>query len=1063
MTQRFLVLLATVSLAFVSCRDQDTSGPKHEEWHWSPLTSFAERALAMARDGEEVLVALEGRLVRSLDGGGGWSDVGAVGLPPGVVNFVHVLVASNGDPVYLAGVFGGSIYRSTDRGATFEELAWPPPPGLMSVFNPRARVAPFGGAGDENNLWLAGLGGIFHSQDGGNTFDEVDLFATGSMNVLFTDVGAQGTTLAAVSMLADSILPAEQQGTLTGVLFLSNDSGYTWIDGSFGAPFKSPTGTAVDGETVFVSTLDGGTFRLDNNTWSHIGGPNDGLAVAVNRGGVDVASASRGIWRYQAGVWTRSGDGPIVSIAGDLAIGHDGTVYRLEEGPGEIPPEPAGGKVHIALSFHVNLYHSYRGDTVDDDGFGMDLRVIRRVLDWLDEYPRVRADWDIENAFSVDGWLTDYAPDILSRIRERRERGQDGIRLMSWNNGAMAAKVRHEFDAAVLMGLESYNNAFGGYDPGVQPQECMITPEHLGWYSELGLEWITLFNSASSFTALRPEVELSGRSLYNPFLLRGSREEDGEMIAVPVYHHADVLSHGGLAAWTRQISDAYPGDSLLVIHMDGDAEVWEAFDSAIKEVYELDFVQFTTIQSYIDNHDPVESVVLHGDLADGMDDGFQSWSEKNINFEFFTRIITARRLLEIARTIAGSDPSVEERIADALEPMLLSLSTTHFGLASPNLHPDREESAIGHIENTEHAAGEALDAALAGLDLEQDEILVVNYRNSSGPALVELEIRVPSAEWNGPDGLMIFWAEGEEIPALIEIVDSDPEDSHISLVASVVITVESLETSLLRWSYDPSGLYTAAGQVDPEILEHAASLLHEPFTECRGLHESGVSTDVSEITFDDRNVSASRMMSYDLPLCGAAGTVTRRLSVFDGLGGFVVDVDATIGIPLRPLDAESIVLTPLHCSSNALEITWRTFGGTVRTRPARQNVGVWNGQAVDGWLALACENGKIHQVAHHTATRTSMAAYPLRNIGGTALLAPLGTLWSAPSWHDAYHHGGHPIGDAVVPVVGAQFRPSAPDWSGRNIRYRLLIGDGSVSADTLDLFAHPPVAVMAAP
>ena len=46
------------------------------------------------------------------------------------------------------------------------------------------------------------------------------------------------------------------------------------------------------------------------------------------------------------------------------------------------PPAAAGPphKVHIAFGFHVNLYHSFRGDTNDENGFGQDIRVIRHII-----------------------------------------------------------------------------------------------------------------------------------------------------------------------------------------------------------------------------------------------------------------------------------------------------------------------------------------------------------------------------------------------------------------------------------------------------------------------------------------------------------------------------------------------------------------------------------------------------------------------------------------------------------------------------------------------------------
>jgi hypothetical protein len=45
-------------------------------------------------------------------------------------------------------------------------------------------------------------------------------------------------------------------------------------------------------------------------------------------------------------------------------------------------------KVHITFGFHVNLYHSFRGDTNDENGFGQDIRVIRHILRQLDKFNR---------------------------------------------------------------------------------------------------------------------------------------------------------------------------------------------------------------------------------------------------------------------------------------------------------------------------------------------------------------------------------------------------------------------------------------------------------------------------------------------------------------------------------------------------------------------------------------------------------------------------------------------------------------------------------------------------
>ena len=55
--------------------------------------------------------------------------------------------------------------------------------------------------------------------------------------------------------------------------------------------------------------------------------------------------------------------------------------------------------VHLAFRFHGNFYHSYRGDTPDELGFGKDIRVIRRLIETLDELNGrgLPVDFDLEN------------------------------------------------------------------------------------------------------------------------------------------------------------------------------------------------------------------------------------------------------------------------------------------------------------------------------------------------------------------------------------------------------------------------------------------------------------------------------------------------------------------------------------------------------------------------------------------------------------------------------------------------------------------------------------------
>ncbi len=62
-------------------------------------------------------------------------------------------------------------------------------------------------------------------------------------------------------------------------------------------------------------------------------------------------------------------------------------------------------KIHVAFGFHVNCYHSYRGDTNDAQGFGSDIRIIRSIRKSLDtlnsEGIRGKGTGDSENLFSL--------------------------------------------------------------------------------------------------------------------------------------------------------------------------------------------------------------------------------------------------------------------------------------------------------------------------------------------------------------------------------------------------------------------------------------------------------------------------------------------------------------------------------------------------------------------------------------------------------------------------------------------------------------------------------------
>ncbi|MCX7030496.1 MAG: hypothetical protein NTU62_10305 [Spirochaetes bacterium] len=119
--------------------------------------------------------------------------------------------------------------------------------------------------------------------------------------------------------------------------------------------------------------------------------------------------------------------------------------------------------MHLAFRFHVNLVHSYRGDTTDERGFGKDIRVIRGIVRTLDEANArgipVRGTWDIENHYSLATVMPRHCPDLIEAIRRRVRENGDEVEVMSWNNGLVSAHTAAEFDAAVSRAISHTDGA----------------------------------------------------------------------------------------------------------------------------------------------------------------------------------------------------------------------------------------------------------------------------------------------------------------------------------------------------------------------------------------------------------------------------------------------------------------------------------------------------------------------------------------------------------------------------------------------------------------------------
>jgi hypothetical protein len=412
--------------------------------------------------------------------------------------------------------------------------------------------------------------------------------------------------------------------------------------------------------------------------------------------------------------------------------------------------------VHLAFRFHVNFVHSYRGDTPDEQGFGKDIRVIRGIVRALDEANArgipVRGTWDIENYYSLATVMPRHCPDLVEAIRRRVRENGDEVEVMSWNNGLVSAHTAVEFDAAISRAVSGSDGTglrdiFGSVAPVVRPQEMTFTPAHLALYPRHGIEAISLYYSALPFNAFSTFIApLPMEQRHNPLRLVHP-DVPGGMTLLPAVNHGDVADHLSLRAWLRQLhrhqrSMRQPCDLMLLVDSDADDEFWAGYGwpvvsrllaaagglaRLVDSVAGLPFLRFTTPGEYLRGHEPVGTLTIRQDTADGSFDGYASWTEKWTNQALWTGVERSRlaelhalRLLE-ERAGAGADAAAEARalLGRGFEQRLLALSTTHFGLASPLVGLTRLAAGADLVAS-------AVNQSVQALELAQDRYLAAS-------------------------------------------------------------------------------------------------------------------------------------------------------------------------------------------------------------------------------------------------------------------------------------------------------------------------------------------------
>lgn len=494
--------------------------------------------------------------------------------------------------------------------------------------------------------------------------------------------------------------------------------------------------------------------------------------------------------------------------------------------PGKVSPSFRGKsdvpyKVYVILGMHANFYHSWRGDTPDEAGFGTDIRIVREVLRMLDEANAkgldARAYWEGESLFTFEDIIPNYAPDIIEDIRRRINDGHDEFMPAPYSNTLFSAVTEDEMRAVIEWSISNpwgsgAKDMFGDYVPFTRPQEGMGTAGQIPVILDEGIEGLVYAYSNYSFTTFSNFVQpLPPQQRYGVTWMR--MREDGPKIKLfPCVSAADVVNFISMEKWLlklrkMQTSGKVKKDLVIHINFDADAETWlpmlpgplSGFPNAgglpeyIKDVNKYEWAEFTVPGEYLAEHEPEGEVLIRQDLADGGWDGNYSWAEKYPSHVIWTDLEKSRLYTRQAEALMEKAPEKDRQKArdmlyngrdSSFFQRLRALSTTHFGMSTPMVNEERQavaESVAGKTRDRADEARRLLSASVT--DTSKDNAgLLYSFEVTAPPAgekgLRETGaknlVRLPVILSSPLPGLTMTDGAGNEVEfSLVDVEDLD--------------------------------------------------------------------------------------------------------------------------------------------------------------------------------------------------------------------------------------------------------------------------------------------------
>jgi hypothetical protein len=562
------------------------------------------------------------------------------------------------------------------------------------------------------------------------------------------------------------------------------------------------------------------------------------------------------------------------------------------------------GKIYVMLGFHTSFYHSWRGDTPDEAGFGVDIRVVRTILRMLDEANaaglQARGYWDLDVFWTIEKIIQPYAPDILDSIRRRINARQDEVVLGSYNNGANHAATLCELKTALEYarsnpfgsGLEQL---FGRVTPIMRPQECMLSSGQNALYRQAGIEGLILYYAGVPFNTFGAFIPpLPPQQRYNLLCLR-SHPEDTPLEVWPCISQLDLFENTCLEALLLRLrhlqeSGQVQNDLLVHLNFDADADLWlpvklprwlawfpnlGGLREMIQVVNRYPWAEFTTPSEYRPQHPPQADIIVRQDLADGGFDGNYSWAEKFTSFQNWTLLEQARLRTCQAEALLPRVPlelsqELRARLWEGRQSVffhrVIALSTTHFGMSTPVINSERQAVAHSLLSQARSEAAQVVREA-AQVIRNREKVNVHPGKEN----LYQFEVSASDGpQHHGSQNVRTVVRLPVLLPAGVpqaELYDTQGQPIRSSFVNPSLLPSGALAGELLFW------VQLSSGQPQRFHLAKSDSLRPRP-TPLTQLRNPWLNLVLSES-------SGIQMLSYQDAQIGAEGFLQPRITYRD--------------------------------------------------------------------------------------------------------------------------------------------------------------------------------------